>query len=186
MSSACTELCMYMMPILVLKWLTYNMSLFFRHATGPDIWNLLHKMCRAMYSKCLCDGSIQCWWVWEDWGFTVSSWQPLPQQQFSVWRRRRLLGCFWRTPLLRCESQSCCFLELSRCHCWPCADISSLCVFTARCYASLVYTVRLLSCVCLSVNHMPVLYRNGWTNRSGFGMEPLYPTLIDSPVCWRH
>jgi len=43
--------------------------------------------------------------------------------------------------------------------------------FTARRYAGAVYAVVVCPSVCPSVCHKPVLYRNKWTNRAGFGME---------------
>ena len=55
-------------------------------------------------------------------------------------------------------------------------------VFTTRCYASAVLAMGL----CPSVCHKSVFYRNGWTNRAGFGMwasfHPFYAVLKGNSV----
>ena len=59
-------------------------------------------------------------------------------------------------------------------------------VFTARCYASAVLAMGLCLSVCLSVRHKSEFYRNGWTNRAGFGMwasfHPSYTELKGNSV----
>ena len=54
-------------------------------------------------------------------------------------------------------------------------DITRRRFMTARRYASAEYAVVERPSVCLSVRppvrHKPVLYRNDWTNRAGFGMD---------------
>ena len=46
-------------------------------------------------------------------------------------------------------------------------------------YASAVYVMAPCLCICPSVRHNPVWYRNDWTNRAGFALElpSSYPTL---------
>ena len=54
-------------------------------------------------------------------------------------------------------------------------------IFTAWCYASMVYTVIMCLSVCLSIRHKLVMYRNDWTNRFGFwhgGFLPAIPHCV--------
>jgi len=55
---------------------------------------------------------------------------------------------------------------------------------TARCYASAVLAMGL--CLCPSVRHKSVFYRNGWTNRAVFGtwasFHPSYTVLKGNSV----
>jgi len=43
-------------------------------------------------------------------------------------------------------------------------------IFTTRCYARVVYAIVICP-IHPSVHHKPVLYRNDWTNRAGFGIK---------------
>ena len=94
----------------------------------------------------------------------------LTYMRFTVYRSSRASGAQDTSTLTRCGQ----------------VDTLQLLCFTARSYASAVLAMALCPCLCLSVRHKSVFYRNGWANRAVFGtgasFHPSYTVLKGNSV----